>query len=88
LLLHDKHGAGGDGALAGRSQAVYAIWQQCYLWSFPYYLVGAGIAGLVSVSGQYVGWKTALLIVPIMYLVYLHYRMYVERQTVNVNVVK
>jgi hypothetical protein len=61
------------------------IWQQCYIWSFPYYLVGAGIAGLVSVSGQYVGWKTALLIVPIMYLVYLHYRMYVERQTVNAN---
>lgn len=60
-------------------------WQQCYIWSFPYYLVGAGIAGLVSVSGQYVGWKTALLIVPIMYLVYLHYRVYVERQTVNAN---
>ncbi len=57
------------------------IWQQCYIWSFPYYLVGAGIAGLVSVSGQYVGWKTALLIVPIMYLIYLHYRLYVERHT-------
>jgi hypothetical protein len=64
------------------------IWQQCYLWSFPYYLVGAAIAGLVSVSGQYVGWKTALLIVPIMYLVYLHYRMYVERQTQNANAVR
>ncbi len=64
------------------------IWQQCYIWSFPYYLVGAGIASLVGVSGQYVGWKTALLIVPIMYLVYLHYRMYVERETVNANALK
>ena len=60
-------------------------WQQCYIWSFPYYLVGAGIAGLVSVSGQYVGWKTALLIVPIMYLVYLHCRLLVERQAVGPN---
>ena len=59
------------------------IWQHCYVWSFPYYLVGAGIAGLVSVSGQYVGWKTALLIVPIMYLVYFHYRLFVERQAVK-----
>jgi len=57
------------------------VWQQCYIWSFPYYLVGAGIAGMVSYSGQYVGWRTALLIVPIMYLTYLHYRLYIERHT-------
>jgi hypothetical protein len=61
------------------------IWQQCYIWSFPYYLVGACIAGLVNVSGQFVGWKTALLIVPIMYLVYLHYRLFVDRQALQVN---
>ena len=54
-------------------------WQQCYLWTFPYYLIGAAVAGMVSVSSQYVGWRTALLIVPIMYLTYLHYRLYVER---------
>jgi len=57
------------------------VWQQCYIWSFPYYLIGAGIAGLVNYSSQYVGWRAALLILPIMYLVYLHYRLYVERQT-------
>src|SRR5579864_6635562 len=54
-------------------------WQQCYIWSFPYYLIGAGVAGLVSVSGPHVGWETALLILPIMYLIYLHYRLFVER---------
>ena len=57
------------------------IWQQCYIWSFPYYLIGAGVAGLVNYSGQYVGWRTALLILPIMYLIYLHYRLSLERQT-------
>jgi len=38
-------------------------------WSFPYTWL-AGIAGLVSVSGQYVGWKTGWLIVPIMYCLF------------------
>jgi hypothetical protein len=61
------------------------VWQQCYFWTFPYYLIGAGIAGMVSFSGQYVGWRTALLIVPIMYLTYLHYRLYVEQHTAQSN---
>jgi hypothetical protein len=54
-------------------------WQQCYIWSFPYYLIGAAVAGLVNVSGRHVGWETSLLILPIMYLIYLHYRLFVER---------
>jgi hypothetical protein len=58
------------------------VWQQCYIWTFPYYLIGATVAGMVSVSSQYVGWRTALLIVPIMYLTYLHYRLFVDRHTV------
>ncbi|PYT29914.1 MAG: hypothetical protein DMG57_09590 [Acidobacteria bacterium] len=55
------------------------MWQQCYIWSFPFYLVGAIIAGLVSVSTHYVGWRTSLLILPIMYFTYLHYKLYVDR---------
>ncbi len=55
------------------------VWQQCYFWTFPYYLVGACVAGMVNFSSQYVGWRTALLILPIMYLTYLHYRLYVEQ---------
>ena len=60
-------------------------WHQCYLWTFPYYLMGAAVAGMVSVSSQYVGWRTALLIVPIMYLTYLHYRLYVEQHIAESN---
>src|SRR5712692_755892 len=58
----------------------YQVWRQCYLWTFPYYLAGAGIAGLVSMSGSIVGWKPALLVLPIMYLVYWYYRIYVAQQ--------
>jgi hypothetical protein len=55
------------------------IWQQCFLWTFPYYLVGSAIAGLVSVSNRAVGWEVSLLILPLMYLVYLFYRLYLGR---------
>ncbi len=61
----------------------YQVWHQCYLWTFPYYLVGAGIAGLVSVSGSIVGWKPALFVLPIMYLVYWYYRIYVAQQAAS-----
>ena len=55
------------------------IWQQCYLWSFPYYLVGSAIAGLVTVSSRTIGWEASLLVLPLMYLVYTFYRLYLER---------
>jgi hypothetical protein len=57
------------------------IWQQCSFWSFPYYLMGSGVAGLMTFSSRYVGWQTSLLVLPIAYLIYLHYRLHVERQT-------
>jgi hypothetical protein len=55
------------------------IWQQCYLWTFPYYLVGSAIAGLVTVSSRAVGWEASLLMLPLMYLVYVFYRLYLAR---------
>lgn len=55
------------------------VWQQCYLWSFPYYLAGAAIAGLVVASSRTMGWAASLLILPIMYLVYVFYGMCVHR---------
>jgi len=57
------------------------IWEQCYLWTFPYYLIGSAIAGLVTVSSRAIGWQAALLVVPLMYLVYTFYRLYVDRMS-------
>jgi Ca2+/Na+ antiporter len=54
------------------------LWLQCYAWSFPYYLVGATIAGLVVSAGRSAGWEASLLVLPVMYLVYLYYRLYLE----------
>ena len=55
------------------------IWKECYFWSFPYYLVGAGIAGLVSWMDQIVGWQTSLLVLPGVYVIYRSYRLYLAR---------
>ena len=57
------------------------VWRECHGWSFPYYLLGAGLAALITVSGRTAGWNVSLLIVPAMYLVYSYYRFYVERAT-------
>ena len=55
------------------------IWAECYFWSFPYYLVGAAIAGLVSALNRWIGWQTSLLVLPIMYWIYRSYRLYLGR---------
>ena len=55
------------------------LWLECYFWSFPYYLVGAGIAGAISFFSRYVGWQTALLVLPVVYWIYRSYRVYLGR---------
>jgi diguanylate cyclase (GGDEF)-like protein/putative nucleotidyltransferase with HDIG domain len=54
-------------------------WTECYFWSFPYYLVGAAIAGLVAALARFVGWQTSLIIVPAVYWIYRSYRLYLGR---------
>src|SRR6516165_10241832 len=52
------------------------IWSDCYFWSFPYYLVGAGVAGLMSWMNTLVDWQMSLLVLPVIYLIYRSYRLY------------
>jgi len=56
-----------------------SVWKECYLWSFPYYLLGALIAGGVSVINRLVGWQVAILVLPIVYWIYRSYRIYLDR---------
>jgi diguanylate cyclase (GGDEF)-like protein/putative nucleotidyltransferase with HDIG domain len=51
----------------------------CYLWSFPYYLVGAGIAGAVAWLNHTFNWETSLLMVPAVYVIYRSYRLYLGK---------
>jgi diguanylate cyclase (GGDEF)-like protein/putative nucleotidyltransferase with HDIG domain len=54
-------------------------WRECYFWSFPYYLVGAGVAATLEIVSGIVGWEGSLLIFPISYWIYRSYRLYLER---------
>ncbi len=55
------------------------VWPSCYEWTFPYFLVGAAVAGLASAAGHGGNWRMTLLVVPVMYFVYLYYRMHIVR---------
>jgi hypothetical protein len=60
-------------------RALREIWSSCYEWTFPYFLVGAAIAGLASVAGHGTNWGVTLLVAPVMYFVYVYYRMHIVR---------
>ena len=45
----------------------------------PTNLAGAAVAALVVVSGQTMGWATPLLILPLMLMIYVFYRTWVQR---------
>jgi diguanylate cyclase (GGDEF)-like protein/putative nucleotidyltransferase with HDIG domain len=60
-------------------KSIRKIWVECYFWSFPYYLVGAAFAGMIGWFNRQFGWETSLLIVPIIYLIYRSYRLYLGK---------
>ncbi len=60
-------------------KSVRKVWTEIYLWTFPYYLVGAAIAGFIGfVSGQ-VGWQASLLVLPPIYLMYRSSQLYLGK---------
>ena len=66
-----------------QGKSLIPVWRQCYMWSFPYYVVGAAIAGLAVVSSRSVGWARSLPILCLMFLVYVFYKTCVERMVQN-----
>jgi putative nucleotidyltransferase with HDIG domain len=55
------------------------VWADSYLWSFPYYMVGAATAGLVHFLNRHIGWQSSLLVLPPIYLMYRSYRLYLGK---------
>src|SRR6266568_187004 len=64
---------------AAERQNPVRVWKECYLWSFPYYLLGALVAGAVSIVSRYISWQFAILVFPIVYWMYRSYRTYLNR---------
>ncbi len=55
------------------------VWKECYLWSFPYYLLGALVASGVSIINRNQGWQVGILVLPILYWLYRAYQTYLAR---------
>ncbi|HLG96328.1 MAG TPA: diguanylate cyclase [Bryobacteraceae bacterium] len=55
------------------------ILRECYFWSFPYYLVGAALAGGFCLLHHWMGWEVAILSLPVVYIIYGSYRSYLQR---------
>ena len=51
-------------------QSALSVWRNCNHWSFTYYVMGAGVAALVTAYGHVVGWEQALAMLPAAYLMY------------------
>lgn len=55
------------------------VWGGTHLWLFPYYMVGAAVAGLVHFLNGHIGWQSSLLVLPPIYLIYRSYRLYLGK---------
>jgi hypothetical protein len=56
--------------------ALRQIWTSIAQLSFPYYVVSAGLTSMVNLVSHHVGWQAALVVFPVMYGIYLSYRLY------------
>ncbi len=68
---------------ASEGKPLRDILMDCYFWSFPYYLVGAGIAGAIGWFSRAFNWETSLLFVPAIYVIYRSYRLYLGKLEVE-----
>jgi len=60
-------------------KSLFAVWRQCYLWSFPYYLAGAAFAGLMVETNRSAGWLVSLLVLLPMGFIYVFYHLCADR---------
>jgi putative nucleotidyltransferase with HDIG domain len=58
---------------------IASVWGEFHLWLFPYYMVGAAVAGLVNFLNKHIGWQSSLLVLPAIYLMYRSYRLYLGK---------
>lgn len=61
---------------------IHVIWQQCYFWSLPYYLVGAAASGLMIATARTAGWPFSFLVLPLLTMVYVSYRLHARPRAV------
>ena len=80
-ITHFLIGTAAMSAIIGLTEdkTIAKVWSESYLWLFPYYMVGAAIAGFVSFLNRHIGWQASLLVLPPIYLMYRSYRLYLGK---------
>src|SRR2546425_473771 len=53
---------------------LWTVWRDCYFWSFPYYVLGAAVAGALAFTYQLGGLTIYLLVLPMIYITFRSYR--------------
>jgi putative nucleotidyltransferase with HDIG domain len=61
------------------SKRAWTVWREGYFWTFPNYLVGAGVAWAIHETSLHFGWQASLLMLPILYVIYRSHRLYIDR---------
>src|SRR5208337_1994960 len=60
-------------------RSFHRTWAESYFWSFPNYLVGAAVAWLITWSNARLGWQASALMIPVIYVMYRSYRLYLGK---------
>lgn len=55
------------------------IWKEAYLWSLPYYMLGASITSALMFNMKQLSWTALLLVTPVVYVIYQSFRLYLGR---------
>ena len=55
------------------------IWEACYFWTLPYYVVAGALIGIYGSTRPTLGWQSLILILPAVVVFYQTYRTYMKR---------
>ncbi len=61
---------------SGDRRGFQQVWHECLVWALPYYILGATAAGLGVAAGRNIGWQTAVMVFPVLFLIFRSYRLY------------
>jgi hypothetical protein len=57
----------------------FALWHKVFLWSFPNYVIGAGLTAIATAFGTISGLATVAALLAVLFAVYQSYKLYVGR---------
>ncbi len=64
---------------------LWETWKTKYIWTFVTYLVGSASAGVLFILTHYIGFGVVIVSFPIILLVYLSYKMYLQNVEMSIS---